>query len=157
MISTSWFPDLRVIEIFEILPTFFVLHELFFRADGHDLISPSFRFKVVEFSLNVAHSSITKKGAPLDGVPIIELRLLLRVQSPVGLGIRRFGWCAGGLFIAGIFTLFDPENMMGNSNMMAPSGASGASSSNPHQENPPHQEQPLAADAPLGLAQQPPA
>lgn len=54
-----------------LLPTFFVLHELFFRADGHDLISPSLRWKVVEFSLNVAHSSITKKGAPLDGVPNI--------------------------------------------------------------------------------------
>lgn len=53
------------------LPTFFVLHELFFRADGHDLLSPSLRWKVVEFSLNVAHSSITKKGAPLDGVPNI--------------------------------------------------------------------------------------
>jgi len=32
----------------------------------------------------------------LDGVPIMELRLLLRVPSPVGLGIRRFGWRGRG-------------------------------------------------------------
>jgi hypothetical protein len=32
----------------------------------------------------------------LDRVPNILLRLLLRVLSPVGLGIRRFGWRGRG-------------------------------------------------------------
>lgn len=54
---------------------------------------------------------------------LVKVKSMLLAKSLYFL-LNRLGWFAGGLFIAVIFALLDPETV-GYNNMMAPSGASG--------------------------------